>query len=1091
MTTHSHTPQPDYEVTKTVRFLLRPVSGHEQLRPEATSGGADIDVLSVQCAEILSAFQDIFLDNQKIEHTEHKETGQKWYTQVVFQKRYKVRYGWLRSYTKTDFYTWRNTLSDTERKSKNYALTEVGYLPDVFLVWLNEWERVLAQLRALLAEPDETQRRRRDFAQLLRMLQNRDSFEFIAEFIYAVLETQEPKLDDKVQVLRALIADTQKNLKHCEQAYLPSQSRGLRVARASFNYYTLNKTPKEYGNLIKTKEQEFEREVSHRIFRREEKVRGKYVTIFNCTQAWFSQIGLTDISRFSVSEAYDTIKVWKAEQKTKFIEGVQKMTVKTIQDVEKKFPLFTSTPAHLNEFVLLTAQIVKCADEKKKLLEKVDKNKEDEEKIQYLRNTFKSLREKRGAFFNKPGSGVRTKNYYELCELYKRIATKLGNILAEIKAMESEKVDSQLLRYWAVLYNEYDKHFLMLVPRRGGGAHKKAREYLLREVKCCDTSGEVKLYQFESLKFRALWKLCFQETGNTFFPDVARELGIDMRESMKFGLQHKQPVRFYQKVLKTEKARHALRLTDFGGLNEVLTNEYDDVDAFAVDLERKCYVRIPHTLTKEKLQHAVDTFHASVFEIDSYDLRIEYEKRSDVCDTHVPKQHTTLWKSFWVSENEQTSFPIRLNPEVSIIYREARSDFKASEEKVSNLNTDVVTGMKYRNRHLSEQFTLATTITTNAPGDKSDLSFKTLKDVQAYVDRFNIGFDARWDGEWYYGIDRGRKELATLCVMKEGTDTYTVDGNTFPKPIFAPIKVYALKKDVPEIAPDKKGVERNVRKNISYFVEKNEWFEEKTVSCIDLTTAKVIHGKIILNGDCQTYLSLKERNARRRIFDLFSRGKITQASPIIDRGKNLTVENDEVLYYFTPEQAGNVALKKEIQDVLKKYLLQLSANNAVEDIESVQKINNLRDAITANMIGVIYFLQTIYPGRIGLENLGQEEHDRHLVQSNENVSRRLEWALYRKLQTSSFVPPNIKQSILVRKECRVMQFGIVQYIDPENTSKICPRCGNIYKKTRGHYMCEKTSCGFSSRDNRLEFDSLDDSDKVAAYNVARRVLDLV
>jgi len=120
-----------------------------------------------------------------------------------------------------------------------------------------------------------------------------------------------------------------------------------------------------------------------------------------------------------------------------------------------------------------------------------------------------------------------------------------------------------------------------------------------------------------------------------------------------------------------------------------------------------------------------------------------------------------------------------------------------------------------------------------------------------------------------------------------------------------------------------------------------------------------------------------------------------------------------------------------------------------------------------------------------------EEHiEKHFAQSNQDISRRLEWALYRKFQTGGLVPPEIKQTILIRDEFNEKQFGIVRFVKIGNTSKNCPRCKNSYQKTGNHYICyKKLKCRFSSEKNRLEFEPLNDSDKVAAFNVAKNAFE--
>jgi len=80
------------------------------------------------------------------------------------------------------------------------------------------------------------------------------------------------------------------------------------------------------------------------------------------------------------------------------------------------------------------------------------------------------------------------------------------------------------------------------------------------------------------------------------------------------------------------------------------------------------------------------------------------------------------------------------------------------------------------------------------------------------------------------------------------------------------IKAYELKKEYFTKEIDKK----IVYKNLSYFtVDKYpDFYEEKEVSCINLSMAKLIKWKIYINGDMASFLKLKKIAGKRKIFEL-------------------------------------------------------------------------------------------------------------------------------------------------------------------------------------------------------------------------------
>jgi hypothetical protein len=173
----------------------------------------------------------------------------------------------------------------------------------------------------------------------------------------------------------------------------------------------------------------------------------------------------------------------------------------------------------------------------------------------------------------------------------------------------------------------------------------------------------------------------------------------------------------------------------------------------------------------------------------------------------------------------------------------------------------------------------------------------------------------------------------------------------------------------------------------------------------------------------------------------------------------------------------------------------LRANEQTEGI-SIDRINNLRDAITSNMVGIAAHLFEKYPGVINLENMNNTLEN--FKKNNEDISRRLEWSLYKKFRKYGLVPPLLRQTTFLREEGgksdksnKINQFGIINFVPIKNTSGECPYCRR--KKTlkerkeekfsKNSYFCPE--CDFNTKSPPIFMRSIDDSDKVAAYNIAK------
>jgi hypothetical protein len=1080
----SETVTTPYELTKTIRFRLEPLDAEYAKKLKETLGQeGGIDVLSQQCQKISNDFADLFLyhADDEIFHTEEK-TGRRSVSNISFKLKRKVKYSWLRSYTKNSFYDWKQEKGDKEKKEKEYEPSDIKYLNAEFCRWLNEWEERVAHLRNLLCRPEESQKRRRDFASIIRGLLKWENFEFIKEFALSIKQTQIPEIDEKIDSFRRYISETEENLKKCEKYYLSSQSAGILVTKATLNYYTLNKTPKVYAGLKEEEMKKLQKKVKDYTFSDKKSGKRKQKFTFSDKLNFAKD---ENPNEWTLDEAYIKIKAWKAEQKSKFIEDVSGDKIH-INNFREKYPLFDTIDDEFNKYCRLTKKIQDLAD-------RINNGEKD------LDTEIKEKRQERGKFFNAPGNkdgGVKnvvTENYNQLCEVYKKIALERGLINAKIKGLDAEMLSARRTEYWALIMQVNADRYLILIPRTGDDNHKKAKEYIDNLGNFKTKQTECTLYHFKSLTFRALWKLCFKGEDNTFFPSIINELKLmNKMQEQKKGLQHKQPPSFYQKVLKTEVAKKQLCLVDFGGLPEVLNRDYgEDIDLFISDMEKTCYVKTPLSFSVEQKDKFIKDFNAKVFKITSQDLRIASSQDGENGEILNQKPHTKIWTDFWTDTNETNKYAVRLNPEMGISYREADIDMKRKITSRDFVAPKYLT--EYRNRYADEQFTLATTITLNAAEKKSNLQLKTSEDIVAYIDEFNQIFNKEFKGQWHYGIDRGIKELATLCIMKPSLAKYEIGGKQWNEPEFAKIEVWEMK-DQKAVAKDDKGRERVVCKNISYFVNQEDLFKKKTVSCIDLTKAKLIGGKIFLDGDKETYLRLKELSVKRRIFELFSRGEIKSDCEILIKPSTLRIpgRNGEgcQIYWFTEEQKKSKEVKNSVKEMVETYLKELSTTNRLEDILTVEKINNLRDAITANMVGIIAHLQQTFPGQIKLENMKQEEHvEKQFQQSNENISRRLEWALYRKFQTLGLVPPQIKQSVILRDFIAGKQFGIIKFVKIGNSSQTCPRCrtkGNSGEKRKNKFVCTNKSCEFDSchEEKRFEFKPLDNSDKVAAYIIA-------
>jgi hypothetical protein len=793
----------------------------------------------------------------------------------------------------------------------------------------------------------------------------------------------------------------------------------------------------------------------------------------------------------SLNEAYDFLKKWKAEQKKLFIEAIQ-----VNNDTKaKSIKLFESSDADYNT---VKQRILKIQD----LGKKINKSSLLIEEIEKAKEELKALKSKENDFFNTFLDNPQTPNYKKLCAFYKIVALKRGELKTKIAAIEKEKHIAEQIQYWCVVLDKNEHQYLYMIPRDGNDNHKKAKEYI-EKLESANVDSDLKLHYFNSLTLSALRKLCFKENDNTFKGTIKNISFPSHEQALKTDVEK---IQLYQKVLQNPTT---LNLKKYNGLDALRQKQFETLNDFEIELNKICYAKTI-CISQDVEGKLKNTFNAICFEITSQDIkRYLNDDIDNASDIHKNKRDTNTWRSFWYPLNERNQYPTRLNPEIRIVWREAKPSRVEKYGKETPLYDE-----KKKNRYLHPQYTLITTITENAHSNKINYAFADTKDkgeaILNYNEQINKGAI-----NYAYGIDVGADDLALLTLIDNKNkpvlfDAYEITNTKFEKTGY-------LKGGTPRDKAYK------LIENPSYFLKKelygntfmDEQFEETfaqlfkkvPVSSLDLTTAKVICGKLILNGDYATHQKLKILHAKRKISQRLK----------IDPSLKLIQGSDDLYKLFIGEEIkGNIIYRsKEIYNVIipfedvKKDLFDFYDKQKSDDARLEDNINKTRASLVGNMVGVIDFLYNKHPGFIVLEDLKQSIIESHRNQFEGDITRPLEWALYRKFQSRGLVPP-ISELLKLRelekftiqneerpKKDTIKQFGIIKFESESETSLLCPKCGKkAYKssgdekynrdKQQGIFECGCVDCDFNNKTNASEYASLDTNDKIAAFNIAKR-----
>ena len=721
------------------------------------------------------------------------------------------------------------------------------------------------------------------------------------------------------------------------QNYLPEQSKGYPIAKASFNFYTINKRPIDYTRKIK--------EINDRLRvdwkKCEEWCFGKNKSANDIIwwktikadverRAKGKELLLGEMPMRDIEDDANLRQILKnilAQQRAEFSEMIQSAESYSSLQESGLYLFDRISDEDFDEYFDFSEEIEQTATKRNQT--------RDQYKQRELRTKINRLGKQRRDLLNDACRETKDRfvDYKRFVAFYRKVAQQHGRLYAQLKGIEKERNESQMISYWAMILQNGSKHKLVLVPK------EKASELKNGLNVSEDKTSNTKLFWFESFSFRSLQKLCFSniESGsNKFYSDLRNEAEFSRKYSFggkfisgEFDLQgdEQKKIEFYKDVLSSRTAGKVLSISKEELKQEVFDVDFDCLDDFKVALERVSYKRM-FTVNPHIIDVLKSDFAAQVFDITSLDLRHEEScKDKETVFEYSDKMHTRIWKEFWSEDNEDSNFDIRLCPEITLLYRKPKSS------RIAKYGADST----QRNRYLHEQLTLVTRFTerSNSPG--RELSFLAEEDEKKIVENFNREV-LKEDFRFALGIDNGEVELSTLGVYlpqfaQESNDATfemlkKVDEFGFPTLTIRDLKY--KEKDI-------KGIDRRVVQNPSYFIKEDLYcrtfgkshqeyeamfetlFERRNLLTLDLSTAKVISGHIVTNGDVVSLFNLWKRHAQRNIYAMMEH-QLAEGSVEIELKRSYELSDNERQTFIDYLNADNKKYEKLSKTDKSKYV---------------------------------------------------------------------------------------------------------------------------------------------------------------------------
>ena len=722
------------------------------------------------------------------------------------------------------------------------------------------------------------------------------------------------------------------------QNYLPEQSKGYPIAKASFNFYTINKRPIDYTRKIKEindrlrvdwkkcEEWCFGKNKSANDIRWWKTIKADVERRAKGKELLLGEMPMRDIEDYA--NLRQILKNILAQQKAEFSEMIQSAESYSSLQESGLYLFDRISDEEFDEYFDFSEAIEETATKRNQT--------RDQYKQRELRTKINRLRKQRGDLLSEACRETKDRfmDYKRFAAFYRKVAQQHGRLYAQLKGIEKERNESQMISYWAMILQSGSKHKLVLVPKEKASELKNNRLNVSE-----DKTSNTKLFWFESFSFRSLQKLCFSniENGsNKFYSDLRNEAEFNHKYSFggkfisgEFDLQgdEQKKIEFYKDVLSSRTAGKMLSISKEELKQEVLDVDFDCLDDFKVALERVSYKRM-FTVNPYIIDALRGNFAAQVFDITSLDLRHEEScKDKETVFEYSDKMHTRIWKEFWSEDNEDSNFDIRLCPEITLLYRKPKSS------RIAKYGADST----QRNRYLHEQLTLVTRFTerSNSPG--RELSFLAEEDEKKIVENFNREV-LKEDFRFALGIDNGEVELSTLGVYlpqfaQESNDATfemlkKVDEFGFPTLTIRDLKY--KEKDI-------KGIDRRVVQNPSYFIKEDLYcrtfgkshqeyeamfetlFERRNLLTLDLSTAKVISGHIVTNGDVVSLFNLWKRHAQRNIYAMMEH-QLAEGSVEIELKRSYELSDNERQTFIDYLNADNKRYEKLSKTDKSKYV---------------------------------------------------------------------------------------------------------------------------------------------------------------------------
>jgi hypothetical protein len=964
-----------------------------------------------------SANKSVENHEQIILHWDEKDFDKKDFNKLV-----RIKHQWIKENFRSDWHKNKENIvsyktnKDWNRvKTKNWTIIwNVEFLQVFFKDFLKTALEYWNNIIELTESQEHDKSRNSDIKFLLQKIQSKLHLNKIYQlFEWEYINHKNDNSD--IEYLREQLRDFKQKANNCIENYKISDSFWMFIEHGSLNYYTRRKTQKDY---------------EEEIIKKSEWLKNKFYGNLWALY-WIDK-------NQPIENLYKEMKIFKASQKSAFLQRLQSGI--NFTNFQKEFKFIDNRWDVVENFkIVLFSDITEDRyEEMLNLTNQIEKEKNKESR--------KQLKEKRGKYFQH-----HLNKYKKFCNDYKDVAMEFWKRKAEIISLQREKVLAERERWYWFFAKDWENNFYINTFDIENS--QQAYHELINNK---NTKWEIAYYILSSITLRALEKLCFSERSTFSKWNIINKLDEKFikiqngswRKIFKSKKELEEEnilIDFFVEVLKHQTNLN-LKFKSTQSIN--ILKECKDIGAFEILLKQETYILDEYFISKQNFESILEKYKWISYKITSKDIENNTNKST----------FSSWWRDFWEEENKENDYVLRINPEFSISFR------LWDKEKYKNT-------LPFH-RKKNNQYFLTMSFSHSADRNYINTAFINEEDRKQSLQDFNDIFNRKNRFDYIYGIDKGTKELVTLWIFKKSNKWLESVNISEKIPVYKITKDWFLHTKTTTKKQPKKWEQpitiHTLAKNPSLFldeIDNPKIFEKLSItSCLwDLTYAKLIKWKIILNADISTTLNLYKTTAKRSLHNAVTTWKMISKQVLYDNEENVfyyeyenrgILNKEKNLYWkdefnFLPHKDEFNSLKEEIEFELNEYIKDI---NSEEDI-SMQKINNYKNAVSANIVWIITELQKYFEGYICYETLNEQTVKKEFDTFIGNV---INEKIYNKLQLNLEVPPILKKFRTEVWNKDIIQHWKILYVNEKNTSSACPVCNEqLLKKDKNWNLSDK------------------------------------